>query len=49
MAIEVFSRYEKKYLLDENKYRYIIDRIDSHMIADIYSRGNEFYNIANIY
>lgn len=49
MAIEVFSRYEKKYLLDENKYRYIIDRIDSHMIADKYSRGNEFYNIANIY
>lgn len=49
MAIEVFSRYEKKYLLDENAYRYITDRINAYMIADKYSRGNEFYNIANIY
>lgn len=49
MAIEVFSRYEKKYLLDDKSYRFISERILEHMVADKYSRDNEFYNIANIY
>lgn len=49
MAIEVFNRYEKKFLIDEKIYRFIIDRISSYMVADKYNRNNEFYNIANIY
>lgn len=49
MAIEVFSRYEKKYLLDENKFRYILDAIQGKMIADKYNKDNKLYNIANIY
>ena len=34
MAIEVFSRYEKKYLLDEKKFRFILDSMQGKMIAD---------------
>ncbi|MEE1517101.1 MAG: VTC domain-containing protein, partial [Lachnospiraceae bacterium] len=49
MAIEVFSRYEKKYLLDESKFKYILDAIQGKMIADKYNRDNKLYNIANIY
>ncbi|MBQ5918240.1 MAG: VTC domain-containing protein, partial [Lachnospiraceae bacterium] len=49
MAIEVFSRYEKKYLLDEQKFRFILDSIQGKMIADKYNRDNQLYNIANIY
>ncbi len=49
MAIEVFSRYEKKYLIDERTYKFIVDRLDEYMEADKYSRDGGFYNIANIY
>ncbi len=49
MAIEVFSRYEKKYLLDTKTYEYIIHRISDYMVPDKYSKNGEFYNIANIY
>lgn len=49
MAIEVFSRYEKKFLIDEKTYRFITDRISNYMIADKYNKDKEFYNIANIY
>ena len=49
MAIEVFSRYEKKFLIDEKSYRFITDRISNYMIADKYNKDKEFYNIANIY
>ena len=37
MAIEVFSRYEKKYLLDESKFKYILEAIQGKMIADKYN------------
>ncbi|MBQ6814580.1 MAG: polyphosphate polymerase domain-containing protein [Lachnospiraceae bacterium] len=49
MAIEVFSRYEKKFLLDEKTYRFITDRIGDYMVVDKYNQDKEFYNIANIY
>ena len=49
MAIEVFSRYEKKYLLDEKKFRFILDSMQGKMIADKYNKDNKLYNIANIY
>lgn len=49
MAIEIFSRYEKKFLLDEKTFNFIVDRIGDYMRADKYNIDNEFYNIANLY
>lgn len=49
MAIEVFSRYEKKYLLTEETYHWILERIGDYMDADKFNKGGKLYNIANIY
>ena len=49
MAIEVFSRYEKKYLIDSKKYKYIVDRMSKYMRPDKFNLEKEFYNIANVY
>lgn len=49
MAIEVFSRYENKYLIDEKTYRFLTSHMDEYMRKDKYNKNNEFYNIANIY
>jgi len=49
MAIEVFNRYEKKYLLDDKQFTFLINRLGSYMELDEYNKGHEFYNIANIY
>jgi len=31
MAIEVFNRYEKKYILDEHTFRRLLERINDYM------------------
>lgn len=49
MAIEVFNRYEKKYLLNQENFKNILDEIDQYMEADKFSKNGNFYNIANIY
>ena len=49
MAIEVFNRYEKKFLLDSNKFKFILESIQEKMVADKYNRDGQLYNIANIY
>lgn len=49
MAIEVFNRYEHKYLLDENTYKKVADVMDEHMELDKYNAGRRPYTIANIY
>ena len=49
MAIEVFNRYETKFLLERKSYNKIIDVIDDYMIADKYSKNNGYYTISNIY
>ncbi len=49
MAIEVFSRYEKKYLLTEDTYHWLLERIDEYMEPDKYNQDGKLYNIANIY
>lgn len=49
MAIEVFNRYEKKYMLDEITFRKLLDRISDYMEADKYNRDGQFYSISNIY
>ncbi len=49
MAIEVFNRYEHKYLLDEETYKKVIEVMDAHMELDKYNKGHRPYTIANIY
>jgi hypothetical protein len=49
MAIEVFSRYEKKYLLTEEQYRWMLEHIGENMEADKFNTDGQLYNIANIY
>ncbi len=49
MAIEVFNRYEKKYLMDEQTFKWLTEKIKEHMVVDKHNRDGKFYNIANIY
>ena len=49
MAIEVFNRYEKKYMLTGIQYHQIVDAMRSHMVLDRYNEDKEFYQISNIY
>ncbi len=49
MAIEVFNRYEHKYLMDGETYKKVIDVMDAHMELDKYNKGHRPYTIANIY
>lgn len=49
MAIEVFSRYEKKYLLTEEAYLWLLEHISENMEPDKFNRNKKLYNIANIY
>ena len=49
MAIEVFNRNEKKYMMDEKTYNQLLMRLDDYMELDAYNIGQEFYSISNIY
>lgn len=49
MAIEVFSRYEKKYLLTEETYLWLLEHISENMKLDKFNQDGKLYNIANIY
>lgn len=49
MAIEVFNRCEKKYILDEKTYNKFLVRLSDHMVLDGHNADNEFYSISNIY
>lgn len=49
MAIEVFNRYEKKYMFDKEQYEAVINKMSSHMEVDAYNKDNKFYMISNIY
>lgn len=49
MAIEVFSRYEKKYLLTQEQYEWITAQIQAYMEPDKFNRDGQMYHIANIY
>lgn len=49
MAIEVFNRYEHKYLLDRKTYEKVIAVITEHMDMDLYNIGGKPYTISNIY
>lgn len=49
MAIEVFNRYENKYLLDDAAYRSFYADLLEYMELDDYNKQHDFYSITNIY
>ncbi|MGN0183288.1 MAG: polyphosphate polymerase domain-containing protein [Candidatus Ornithomonoglobus sp.] len=49
MAIEVFNRYEHKYLINKETYKKVLNVMDKHMELDEHNPGHEPYTIANIY
>lgn len=49
MAIEVFSRYEYKFVLNDLQYRHIIKEVESRMESDAYSTDGKSYTISNVY
>jgi hypothetical protein len=49
MAIEVFNRYEKKYMINAIQYEKLTQAIREYMVVDAYNRDKPFYEICNIY
>ena len=49
MAVEVFKRYEKKYLLSKSVYYKLLERIENKLVSDVHSEGEDFYEICNLY
>ncbi len=49
MAVEVFNRYENKFLTDNTTYNRILDRLLDDMELDEYSKAHDFYTISNLY
>lgn len=49
MSIDVFNRYEKKFVIDQLKYESLIRTIENQMTLDKYNVVNGFYTISNLY
>ncbi|MCK9857743.1 polyphosphate polymerase domain-containing protein [Paenibacillus sp. ATY16] len=49
MAIEVFNRYESKYLMDSQSFHEIYNRLLDYMELDEYNKNDQFYSISNLY
>lgn len=49
MAIEVFNRYENKYLLDSEAYYKFYNELLEYMELDDFNKQHEFYSITNLY
>lgn len=49
MAIEVFNRVEKKYLIHETLMNQLIREINPYVKLDAHCENNDFYTISNIY
>ncbi|WP_308635233.1 polyphosphate polymerase domain-containing protein [Paenibacillus silvisoli] len=49
MAIEVFNRYENKYLMDTKAFYNIYNRLMDNMELDAYNKKDKFYSISNLY
>ena len=49
MAIEVFNRYENKYLLDDAAYQRFYGQLLEYMELDDYNKRHPYYSISNIY
>ena len=48
-AIEVFSRYELKFMPNREQYRNILKGIEQYMQPDEHSQGDNTYSISNVY
>lgn len=49
VAIEVFNRYEKKFLMGDDEYRKVQEVLLEYMELDEYNKTHPFYTISNIY
>lgn len=49
MAVEVFNRCEKKYLLNGEQYDRLLNEIGTYMDYDVYNAEGKVYKICNIY
>ncbi|MWC30261.1 polyphosphate polymerase domain-containing protein [Paenibacillus sp. MMS18-CY102] len=49
MAIEVFNRYENKYLMDSQAFHALYHRLLEYMELDAYNKNDKFYSISNLY
>ncbi len=49
MPIEVFNRYEHKYLMDKATYEKVLAIMDIHMTLDKHNKDHKPYTIANVY
>ena len=49
MAIEVFNRFEHKFLMDKATYEKVLGIMDEHMELDSHNKDHKPYTIANIY
>lgn len=49
MAIEVFNRYEMKYVIEDAVFQALYQRLSDHMIPDQYGKNGAFYTISNLY
>jgi len=49
MAIEVFNRHEKEYIIDSGTYEKLKLRLSDYMEPDEYNRQQETYSVCNIY
>jgi hypothetical protein len=49
MAIEVFNRYEKKFLMDYVTWRQLQNSLTAYMEPDKHNKNGEYYTINNIY
>lgn len=49
MAIEVFNRYENKYLLTTEKLELLKPELEKHMRPDKFNLSGELYTICNVY
>lgn len=49
MAIEVFNRYEKKYLLTDEQFSQIQSKIIEFMDPDKFNKNGQAYSICNLY
>ncbi|GAB6991046.1 polyphosphate polymerase domain-containing protein [Paenibacillus pini] len=49
MAIEVFNRYENKYLMDSKAFYNIYNDLMKYMEPDEHNKDDKFYTISNLY
>lgn len=49
MSVDVFNRYEKKYLLNDAEHEALLEKVKPYMELDEYNKKREYYTISNIY